>query len=144
MKTISGNIITTFSAEETVAAGCDFAKRLSPSSPVLLYGEMGAGKTRFVKGVAKGLGIDAVVTSPTFAIVNDYGKLFHFDLFRINSADDLYAIGFYDYIGKGVIVCEWSENVPELASEFTDYFTVKIAKIDENTREIEINEHSGV
>jgi len=132
-------LMITRTADETIAAGADFAKRLSRDSLVLLYGEMGAGKTHFVKGIARGLGIEAVITSPTFAIVNEYPGLYHFDLFRITGADELYGTGFWDYVGKGVTVCEWSENVPELSAELkTGGFTVKIAKIDENTREIDI------
>jgi len=133
----------TASVAGTISAGEEFAKRLNPDGVVLLNGEMGAGKTHFVKGVAKGLGINARVTSPTFAIVNDYGGLYHFDLFRITDADDLYAAGFWDYIGKGVIICEWGENVPELKDEFERYYEVRITKKDENTREIEVYDHSG-
>jgi len=134
------------SVEETFAIAADFAERfagLNSGGAVLLYGEMGAGKTHFVKGVARALGITDVITSPTFTLVNEYDGLYHFDLFRINSADELYSIGFRDYIGKGLIICEWSENVPDLAGEFDEYYTVKIAKKGENVRELEINAHSG-
>jgi tRNA threonylcarbamoyladenosine biosynthesis protein TsaE len=131
--------ITAKSAEETIAAGREFAAGLPENAVVLMYGDMGAGKTHFVKGMAQSLGIADTVTSPTFALVNDYGALKHFDLFRICSEDDLYAIGFYDYIGQGILAAEWAENVPELA-EFEGDYEVRIAKIDENTREIAINE----
>ena len=135
--------ITTKSVDETITAGYDFAEKLKKDSVVLLYGEMGAGKTHFVKGIALGLGIAETVTSPTFALVNDYhGKLCHFDLFRIHSHDDLYAIGFYDYIGNGVIAIEWAENIPELKSEFDEYYTVSITKFlekPESQREINID-----
>jgi tRNA threonylcarbamoyladenosine biosynthesis protein TsaE len=120
----------TNSVAETIQAGRDFAAKLNPDSVVLMYGEMGAGKTHFVKGIAQGLGIKDNITSPTFALVNEYPGLYHFDLFRIHSEDDLYAIGFYDY--NGIIVAEWAENVPELQGDFT----VRIEKIDENTRQI--------
>ena len=126
----------TNSVEETVQAGKVFAGKLEKDAVVLLYGEMGAGKTHFVKGMALGLGIDSVITSPTFAIVNDYEKLIHFDLFRIQSEDDLYAMGFYDYIGNGVLAIEWAENIPELQQEFDKYYKVEINKTDENKREI--------
>jgi len=120
----------TKSVDETIKAGKHFAAKLKRDCVVLISGEMGAGKTHFVKGIAKGLGIADNITSPTFALVNDYGKLIHFDLFRIQSEEDLYAIGFYDY--SGIIVIEWAENVPELKGDFK----VEIEKIDENTREI--------
>jgi len=126
----------TNSVEETVQAGKVFAGKLEKDAVVLLYGEMGAGKTHFVKGMALGLGIDSVITSPTLAIVNDYEKLIHFDLFRIQSEDDLYAMGFYDYIGNGVLAIEWAENIPELQQEFDKYYKVEINKTDENKREI--------
>jgi len=128
--------IITKSVEETIQAGKDFTQKLQPDSIVLLNGEMGAGKTHFVKGIAQGLEIDSVITSPTFALVNDYDKLIHFDLFRIHSEDDLYAIGYDDYIGKGVIVVEWAENISELEKDFE----IRIEKIGENERSIEINE----
>ena len=129
--------IITKSAEETIEAGRKLAEKISDNCAVLLYGELGAGKTHFTKGIALELGISEPITSPTFALVNEYygeRNLFHFDLFRINSADDLYAIGFYDYIGRGVIVCEWSENVADLEDEFEHFYKVEINKINENIR----------
>ncbi|MCL2019766.1 MAG: tRNA (adenosine(37)-N6)-threonylcarbamoyltransferase complex ATPase subunit type 1 TsaE [Oscillospiraceae bacterium] len=120
------------SCEETIKLGDELGRKISPDTAVLLYGEMGAGKTHFVKGIARGLGICANITSPTFALVNEYeGKLFHFDLFRVQSSDDLYSIGFYDYIGRGNIVIEWSENVPELEDEFENCYKVEIKKLCE-------------
>jgi len=127
------------SVEETIEAGRKLAEKLTDNCAVLLYGEMGAGKTYFTKGIARGLSITSEITSPTFALVNEYdNKLFHFDLFRINSADDLYSIGFYDFIGRGVIVCEWSENVPDLENEFDVFYKVEIIKKGENEREIHV------
>jgi tRNA threonylcarbamoyladenosine biosynthesis protein TsaE len=123
---------TTTSVGETIAAGREFAATLSADAVVHLHGDMGAGKTHFVKGMAAALGIADTVTSPTFALVNDYGKLIHFDLFRILTEDDLYAIGFYDYIGQGILAIEWAENVAGL--EKTN--EVRIEKVDENTRKI--------
>jgi tRNA threonylcarbamoyladenosine biosynthesis protein TsaE len=140
--------IITKSAEETIKFGEQIGRKVlgTPIKAIFLYGEMGAGKTHFVKGLARGMGITAHVTSPTFAIVNEYGggdtpadKLFHFDLFRITSFDDLYAIGFYDYIDRGVIVCEWSENIPELEREFEAFYKVEISKISEHEREINVH-----
>jgi tRNA threonylcarbamoyladenosine biosynthesis protein TsaE len=129
----------TNSVAETIERGKKFAEKLQDNNVVLMYGEMGAGKTHFVKGMAQGLGITDNVTSPTFALVNDYSKLYHFDLFRIHTSDDLYAIGFYDYTGKGIIAIEWAENIPELCEEFAEYYTVKIEKIGENERTITID-----
>jgi tRNA threonylcarbamoyladenosine biosynthesis protein TsaE len=116
------------SVTETIEAGKRFAAKLKPGSVVLLHGEMGAGKTHFVKGIALGLGIESVITSPTFALVNSYGEFHHFDLFRLQSEDDLYAIGYYDY--EGIIVAEWP--LPEMEGDYE----VWIRKTDENTREI--------
>jgi tRNA threonylcarbamoyladenosine biosynthesis protein TsaE len=136
----------TESDAETVRAGENFAGILESHSIILMYGEMGAGKTHFVKGIARGLGIDTVVTSPTFAIVNEYhnsekqSDLYHFDLFRLRNEDDLYAVGFYDYIDCGVIAVEWAENVPELEGEFSTFYRVTFTKTGEHTREIEIHE----
>jgi tRNA threonylcarbamoyladenosine biosynthesis protein TsaE len=128
------------SSDETIKLGEQIGRELKPDSAVFLYGEMGAGKTHFVKGLALGLGISAHVTSPTFAIVNEYeNRLFHFDLFRIINYDDLYAIGFFDYIGRGIIVCEWSENIPGIENEFDNYYKITLSKISENEREINVN-----
>ncbi|MCL1788757.1 MAG: tRNA (adenosine(37)-N6)-threonylcarbamoyltransferase complex ATPase subunit type 1 TsaE [Oscillospiraceae bacterium] len=127
------------SVEETLKAGETFAEGLNKDSVVLLYGEMGAGKTHFIKGMARGLNITDNITSPTFALVNEFPGLIHFDLFRIHTADDLYAIGFYDYIGKGIIAIEWAENIPELADDFEKIHTVKIEKIGKNERIISID-----
>jgi tRNA threonylcarbamoyladenosine biosynthesis protein TsaE len=164
----------TESVEETILAGEEFAANLRENAAVLLYGEPGAGKTHFVKGMARGLGIEDVITSPTFALVNEYdcrsaqdgritvprtrqegrsptvilhngskpkvSRLYHFDLYRIHTPDDLYAIGFYDYINSNaVIAVEWAENIPDLEQEFESYYKVKITKISENEREITID-----
>jgi tRNA threonylcarbamoyladenosine biosynthesis protein TsaE len=135
-------IYKTFSSEETIKIGENVGRDAlgTPLNAILLYGEMGAGKTHFVKGLAQGLGIKAHVTSPTFAIVNEYeNRLFHFDLFRITSFDDLYAIGFFDYLERGIIVTEWSENIENLELEFEKFYKIKITKTGENEREIHVN-----
>ena len=99
---------------ETEKIGEEFAKTLKPADIVAMYGGMGMGKTAFTRGVARGLGIDDRVTSPTYAIVNEYYgdlSLFHFDLFRISGSDELFDIGFDDYLTRnGVCVIEWFEN----------------------------------
>lgn len=106
------------SAEETEQAGAEFAASLPGGTIVAFTGDLGAGKTAFVRGMARGLGISGRVTSPTFTIVNEYegGKrpLFHFDLYRLESADDLYEIGWEDYLARGgICAVEWSERAPE-------------------------------
>lgn len=133
----------THSEEETVRAAEEFAKNLNAGDVILYSGEMGAGKTHFTKGIARYLGISDVVSSPTFALVNEYldGRipLFHFDLFRIDSFDDLYAIGFFDYLNRGgILAVEWSENIPGLSDELDRVWQVEILKQGENGREIRI------
>ncbi|MBQ9385000.1 MAG: tRNA (adenosine(37)-N6)-threonylcarbamoyltransferase complex ATPase subunit type 1 TsaE [Ruminiclostridium sp.] len=136
-------VYETGSAEETIAAAERFAASLKAGDTVLYTGEMGAGKTHFTKGIARHFGITEGVASPTFAIVNEYtgGTLdvFHFDLFRISTFDDLYATGFFDYLDRGGIICvEWSENVPTLAENLENVWRVDIAKTGENSRRITI------
>ncbi|MEG1942733.1 MAG: tRNA (adenosine(37)-N6)-threonylcarbamoyltransferase complex ATPase subunit type 1 TsaE [Angelakisella sp.] len=108
-------IITTHSPEETIAAGERLAGLLRGGDLLAYTGGMGAGKTTFTIGLARGLGLDAWVSSPTFALVHEYeGKLplCHFDMFRITTPDDLYSTGFFDYLDSGrVIAVEWSENI---------------------------------
>lgn len=111
-------VVNTHSPEETELVGETLAKTLSPSTVVALFGELGAGKTAFVRGLARGLGVAERVTSPTFTIVNEYASgrlpLFHFDMYRLKSADELFDIGWEDYLARaGVCVVEWSENVPD-------------------------------
>lgn len=102
----------------TEALGEALARRLEPGAVVAFTGDLGAGKTAFVRGMARGLGIGERVTSPTFTIVNEYDggrlPLFHFDMYRLGSADELFEIGWEDYLGRGgVCAVEWSENVAE-------------------------------
>ncbi len=102
------------SVEETEDFAEDFSKNLNGNEIIAMYGDLGAGKTAFTRGLARGLGVEENVTSPTFAIVNEYSgtcRLYHFDMYRIESWNDLYSIGFFDYIDNGVIVIEWSENI---------------------------------
>ncbi len=131
------------SASDTVRIGESFAKRLKSDDAVLYKGEMGAGKTYFTKGIAKAFGITEEVTSPTFALINEYYgevNIFHFDLFRITGFDDLYGIGFFDYFDRNGVLCiEWSENVPDIADYFDTAYEVEIIKIGEERREIVIN-----
>ena len=107
----------THSEKETEALGREFAASLQGGETVALYGDLGAGKTAFTRGAMRALGYEGEVTSPTFAIVNEYrgGRLdaAHFDMYRIQDEDGLYSTGFYDYLdGRMVLFIEWSENIP--------------------------------
>lgn len=135
--------IETHSVEETLKAAEQLAAQLNAGDVILYTGEMGAGKTHFTKGIARYFGIEQSVSSPTFALVNEYHgekmSVFHFDLFRIDSFDDLYAIGFFDYLDRGgILAVEWSENIPALAEELESVWTVDIQKIGEESRKITI------
>ena len=104
------------SAEETERFAEEWAKKLAPGDVLALYGGLGMGKTTFVRGLARGLHAPAEdVSSPTFALVHEYEGVFpiyHFDMCRVSTLDDLYSTGFFDYLDdKGVIVVEWSENI---------------------------------
>ena len=106
--------VTTHSPEETEALGVRLAERLAGGEVIAFTGDLGAGKTAFTRGIARGLKIDDRVTSPTFTIVNEYegGRLplFHFDLYRLGSSEELYDIGWEDYLARnGVCAVEWSE-----------------------------------
>lgn len=112
----------TNSPEETEELGERLGRTLSPGDVVAFTGDLGAGKTAFTRGIARGLGIGDRVTSPTFAIVNEYegGRLplFHFDMYRLTSSDELFDIGWEDYLARGgVCAVEWSENVDDALDE---------------------------
>ena len=111
-------VFFTKNERETEALGTRIAAALPAGGTVIaLYGELGAGKTAFVRGLARGLGVEDMVVSPTFTIVNEYPgrrELFHFDMYRLGGADELFDIGWEDYLSReGVCAVEWSENVPE-------------------------------
>ena len=111
-------VFETFSPEETENLGAALALRLYPGDVIAYFGDLGAGKTAFTRGVARGLGITEPVTSPTYTIVNEYlsGRmpLFHFDMYRLGSAEELFDIGWEDYLSRGgVCAVEWSENVED-------------------------------
>ena len=114
------------SAEETERPGERVASKLSGAEVIALFGGLGMGKTAFTRGLARGMGADDIVSSPTFALVNEYrGRVpvYHFDMYRVASWDDLYSTGFFDYLENGVLVIEWSENIegalPENALRIT-------------------------
>ena len=119
--------IVTNSTAETESLGESLAARLKGGEVLALFGPMGMGKTAFTRGLARGLGVQGGVSSPTFALVHEHaGKipLYHFDMFRVTSWDDLYSTGFFDYLeSDGVLVIEWSENIegalPENAVRIT-------------------------
>jgi tRNA threonylcarbamoyladenosine biosynthesis protein TsaE len=134
-------VYITNSEEETEALGARFAAKLPAGAVVAFYGELGSGKTAFVRGMARGMGIDTMVSSPTFTIVNEYigpeRSLFHFDMYRLGSADELFDIGWEDYLGRGgVCAVEWSENVADAFEG--DEYQVRFAKTSETGREITI------
>ena len=135
----------THSPEETEKIGEALAKSLQPGTILAYRGDLGAGKTAFTRGLARGLGCKETVTSPTYTIVNEYlgGRLplFHFDMYRLASSDDLWDIGWEDYLDReGVCAVEWSENV-QVAME--NAVTVTIEKLGENTRRITIEGGQG-
>ena len=128
----------TNSPEETEALGEKLAKILTPGTILAYRGDLGAGKTAFTRGLARGLGCREQVTSPTYTIVNEYlgGRLplFHFDMYRLRCADDLFDIGWDDYLERGgICAVEWSENVWDAME---DPITVTIEKLSENSRRI--------
>lgn len=129
------------SYEETVNFARQFAAEI-PSGAVIGYlGDLGAGKTAFTTGLVKGLGIDMDVSSPTFAICNEYrggGKtLYHFDMYRIDGWDDLYSTGFFDYLDSGAyIVAEWSENIYGALPD--DAIIIEITKLSDTDRKFKI------
>ena len=128
----------TNSPEETEAIGSALGKIISPGTVIAYRGDLGAGKTAFTRGLAKGLGCSEIVTSPTYTIVNEYlgGRipLFHFDMYRLRCSDDLFDIGWEDYLDRGgVCAVEWSENVDD-AMEDAIYITIE--KLGEESRRI--------
>ena len=136
----------THSPEETEKIGEALAKSLQPGTVLAYRGDLGAGKTAFTRGLARGLGCKETVTSPTYTIVNEYlgGRLplFHFDMYRLASSDDLWDIGWEDYLEReGVCAVEWSENV---ADAMENAVTVTIEKLGETTRRITIEGGTGI
>ena len=118
------------SERETEALGQALVERLSPGAVVAFTGDLGAGKTAFVRGMAKGLDIPQRVTSPTFTIVNEYegGRLplFHFDLYRLGSSDELFDIGWEDFLRRGgICAVEWSENVADALEPDTVFIDIR-------------------
>ena len=128
----------TNSPEETEQLGAALGRIVRPGTVIAYRGDLGAGKTAFTRGLARGLGYAEPVTSPTYTIVNEYlgGRLplFHFDMYRLTSPDDLWDIGWEDYLDRGGVCCvEWSENVAEALE---NPLTISIEKLGDTTRRI--------
>lgn len=128
MEYISNNV------EETKRIAAGFAKELKSGDVLCMYGNLGAGKTAFVQGLAHGLGIDEPITSPTFTIVNEYQgdmPLYHFDVYRIGDSEEMYEIGYEEYVyGDGISVIEWAELIEDILPE--SRYSVTIIKDDTN------------
>lgn len=128
--------------EETELLGQQLAAHLHPGDVVAYLGDLGAGKTAFTRGLARGLGCTGRVTSPTFTIVNEYeGRipLFHFDLYRLHSADELFDIGWDDYLARGgVCAVEWSERMAQELPAGVITVTIRRCAEDENQRSITV------
>lgn len=123
---------------ETEEVGRKLAEKLPGGSVVAMYGDLGAGKTAFVRGMARGMGLSCRVSSPTFTIVNEYlgeRELIHFDMYRLSSADELFDIGWEDYLSRNAVCAvEWSENVQD--AFFGDEIVVRIEKLNDTDRKI--------
>ena len=129
------------SREETVLIGKELAETLSGGDVIAFRGDLGSGKTCFTSGIAEGLGFSGDVTSPTFALINEYigGRLpvYHFDMYRIGSWEELYSSGFFEYIESGgIVAAEWSENIENALPDNTIY--VEFETLGENKRKIKI------
>lgn len=135
-------IYKSHSYEDTVKIGEELGKALKGTEVIALFGGLGMGKTALTTGIAKGLGAENCVSSPTFALVNEYHgrvNIYHFDMYRISTWDDLYSIGFFDYIDNGVLVIEWSENIENALPK--KYIKISIEKgNDENERILTVEE----
>ena len=134
--------IITNSPEQTIEFAKKIGSLLTGGEIIAYRGGLGAGKTTFTRGLAEGFGVGDDVTSPTFALVNEYRKngkaLCHFDMYRINGADDLETTGFFDYMdGEAVLAVEWSENISDALPKGTIF--IDINRIDEEKREIIIS-----
>ena len=136
---------TTAGEEQTEALGFRLGQLIQPGAVIAYTGDLGAGKTAFTRGLARGLGIPDRVTSPTFTIVNEYegGRLplFHFDMYRLGSSDELFDIGWEDYLARGgVCAVEWSENV---ADALDGAIWITIEKTGDDSRKITIEGGDG-
>ena len=129
------------SARETEQIAADFAATLHSGDVIAYRGEMGAGKTAFTRGLCRGLGLSDHVSSPTFALVHQYGNgahaLYHFDMYRVETFEDLYSTGFFDYLDYGgILAIEWSENIKAVLPE--NAITVELKKVENDPQQREI------
>lgn len=128
------------SVEETEQLAMNLAEKLNGNEVIAFFGGLGMGKTAFTRGICKGLEFNDGVQSPTFSLVNQYDAkytVYHFDMYRINTYDDLYSTGFFDYLDTGVLIIEWSENIENALPD--DYIRIKISQGEsENQRIIDI------
>ena len=136
-------VTVTHSRAETEYLAAEFAKTVKAGTVIAFEGDLGAGKTCFTSGFAKGMGYDGEVNSPTFALVNEYlgGRLdiYHFDMYRVEGWDDLYTTGYFEYLEMGgVLMVEWSENIASALPE--DTVRVTIEALSENERRITIED----
>ena len=139
-------MIKTFSAEETRALGARLASALGPGDVVVLHGDLGAGKSEFARGVARGLGIAGPVPSPSFTILNAYDEgrlpLYHFDWYRVSDPEEIAEMGFEEQLhGDGVSLIEWSERAPEYVPNRALLIRIDTARDD--TREIHFEPRGG-
>ena len=137
------SVFVSRSVSETESFAASFADRLHAGDVIALYGGLGAGKTAFVRGLARGLHTTSEVSSPTFALVHEYDvrlPVAHFDMYRIHTLDDLYATGFFDYLDAGfMLVIEWSENVEAYLPD--GMYIIRIERGDaENERTLTIED----
>ena len=138
------NIITN-SFEETEKIGYELAKTLKSGDFVAMFGDLGVGKTAFIRGIARYLCPGARVQSPTYTVVNEYRgsiPLFHFDMYRIDSEETLYATGFFDYAERGIIAAEWCENITDFVPQNSIFVTIEkdMAQDNLNKRTIKIED----
>ncbi|HUI29233.1 MAG TPA: tRNA (adenosine(37)-N6)-threonylcarbamoyltransferase complex ATPase subunit type 1 TsaE [Candidatus Acidoferrales bacterium] len=145
-------ILISKSEEETIRLGSEFAKKLKSGGVVALYGDLGSGKTQFVKGVCRLFDVKEVVNSPTFTIVNEYHgtmptskesiRVFHIDLYRLKNIEEIFGIGYYEYLESGgICLVEWAEKLDGIIPE--ERFDVKFSVVDETTREITLADVGG-
>ena len=137
------------SERETEQLGTELAMRLRPGDVVALFGELGAGKTAFCRGLARGLGLTQRVTSPTFTIVNEYEDgspavpMFHFDMYRLGGSDELFELGFDDYLERGgILAIEWSERIADALPPTA--IRVKITRDSDEIRTIEVEDSDEI
>ena len=138
-------ILISKSESETIKLGSEFARKLKGGSLVAMYGDLGSGKTQFVKGICRAFDVKEVVNSPTFTIVNEYHgtfpgskesiRIFHIDLYRLKNMEEIFGIGFDEYLESGgVCLVEWAEKLDGIIPE--ERFDIKLSFVDTTTREI--------